>query len=176
MIMYDRQTESWWQQILGEGVVGAMTGQKLTPIVSWMESFSEYKDRNPDGLLMAQPAAVRPYGSNPYTAYDSSSKPFLYRGEMPPHGIEPLSRVLRVGDKAWPLERLREAEELTEDGLRITWTKGQASALDSREIAAGREVGNIRVFDASGDNVVHEVIFAFAFHAFFPEGTWMLGS
>jgi hypothetical protein len=81
-----------------------------------------------------------------------------------------------VGDKAWPLERLREAEELTEDGLRITWTKGQASALDSREIAAGREVGNIRVFDASGDNVVHEVIFAFAFHAFFPEGTWMLGS
>ncbi len=29
LVMYDRQTESWWQQFLGEGIVGEMTGKKL---------------------------------------------------------------------------------------------------------------------------------------------------
>ncbi|MGI9436571.1 MAG: DUF3179 domain-containing (seleno)protein, partial [Geminicoccaceae bacterium] len=32
LVMYDRQTESWWQQFLGEGIVGEMTGQTLDTI------------------------------------------------------------------------------------------------------------------------------------------------
>jgi hypothetical protein len=27
--MYDRQTESWWQQATGEAIVGELTGSKL---------------------------------------------------------------------------------------------------------------------------------------------------
>ncbi len=30
MIMFDRQTESWWQQISGEAIVGDLTGKTLT--------------------------------------------------------------------------------------------------------------------------------------------------
>jgi len=37
MIMYDRQTESWWQQFTGEGVVGDLQGVELTKIPSWMD-------------------------------------------------------------------------------------------------------------------------------------------
>jgi hypothetical protein len=29
MIMYDRQTESWWQQAVGEAIVGELTGTEL---------------------------------------------------------------------------------------------------------------------------------------------------
>ena len=177
MIMYDRQTESWWQQFTGEAIVGKLLGASLTTLPSWMESYAEYTARNPDGLVMAQPPALRPYGTNPYEGYDGSYRPFLYSGEMPPHDIEPLSRVVRVGDTAWPLTRLSEAGEIVEDGVRITWVSGQASALDSRDISKGRDVGTIRVFDAeTGAPVAHEVVFAFAFHAFSPEGTWRLGS
>ena len=176
MIMYDRQTESWWQQFNGEAIVGSLLGTKLTTLPTWMESFAEYKARNPEGLVMQQPGALRPYGTNPYVNYDSSRRPFLYSGEVPPHDIEPLSRVLRIESTAWPLERLSQAGEITEDGYRITWNAGQASALDKREIAQSRDIGTIRVFDAaSGDPVPHEVVFAFAFHAFEPEGTWKLG-
>jgi len=39
LVMYDRQTESWWQQILGEGIVGIMTGKQPTVIPSRLESF-----------------------------------------------------------------------------------------------------------------------------------------
>ncbi len=176
MIMYDRQTESWWQQALGEGIVGAMTGRQLKELPGWMESWALYRARNPDGLVMDQPDWPRSYGRNPYVGYDSLAKPFLYDGEMPPHGIEPLARVVHVGNRAWPLERVAKAGGLTEAGVTIDWTAGQASALDTGQIAKGRDVGNIRVRDAAtGRDLVHDVMFAFAFHAFHPDGKWMLG-
>ncbi len=174
MVMYDRQTESWWQQAIGEGIVGEMTGVQLTQLPTWMESWSEFRARNPDGLVMDQPNLPRQYGRNPYVGYDSSSRPFLYDGEMPPHGVLPLARVVRVGDRAWPLERLAKEREVTEAGVTISWNSGQASALDTSGVADGRDVGTIRVRDASGNDVPHDVMFAFAYHAFFPDGEWML--
>ena len=177
MIMYDRQTESWWQQFTGEAIAGFMTGAKLTPIPALLESWEAFRTAHPNGVVMAEPEDhSRQYGINPYRGYDSG-RPFLYRGENPPHGIAPLVRVVRVGDRAWPLSRLTETPQIEEAGFRITWAEGQASALDTEEIAQGREVGNIRVTDAdTGDIVVHEVVFAFAFHAFTPDGIWMLGN
>lgn len=173
LIMYDRETESWWQQAVGEGIVGEYTGAYLTPLPSWMESWSEFRTRNPEGLVMAEPAFPRTYGRNPYVSYDSSSRPFLYNGEMPPHGIQPLARVVRVGNRAWPVPRLAAEGEITEAGLTISWASGQASALDTARIGRGKDVGTIRV-RKDGKDVPHDVMFAFAFHAFFPDGEWML--
>jgi len=173
MVMYDRETESWWQQAIGRGIVGEHTGDELKQLPSWMESWAEYKARNPDGLVMAEPAYARTYGRNPYVSYDSSTRPFLYNGEMPPHGIPPLVRVVRVGERAWPVSRLAELGELSEAGLTLSWNAGQASALDSARIGEGKDVGTIRV-RKNGKDVPHDVMFAFAFHAFFPDGTWML--
>ena len=175
MVMFDRETESWWQQAIGEGIVGDLTGVELQTLPSWMESWGEFKARNPDGLVMDQPDTRRNYGANPYVRYDSSERPFLYRGEMPPHSIEPLVRVVRVGDAAWPMGRIAEAGELTEAGITFSWTGGQASALDTQQIGDGRDVGTIRVRDAEGNDLPHDVMFAFAFHAFWPTGDWMIG-
>jgi hypothetical protein len=175
LIMYDRETESWWQQATGDGIVGEMTGAELTQIASWQESWAEFKQRNPEGLVMAQPAFPRTYGRNPYVSYDSSTRPFLFNGEMPPHDIPALARVVRVDDRAWPVSRLAEHGEVTEAGYTISWASGQASALDSARIGSGKDVGTIRV-RRIGEDVPHDVIFAFAFHAFFPDGEWMLGN
>ncbi len=176
MIMYDRETESWWQQATGEGIVGRYSGAQLTKLPGFLESWAEFRDRNPDGLVMDQPTGfVRDYGRNPYVGYDTSARPFLYSGEMPPHGIDPLTRVVRVGERAWPLTRLAEAGEIAEAGVVLSWSAGQASALDTARIAEGRDVGSVRVRDGAGQDLVHDVMFAFAFHAFWPEGEWMLG-
>ncbi len=177
MIMYDRQTESWWQQFTGEAIVGVMTDAQLTMLPSLLQSWSAFSQANPDGLVMSEPSGFwRSYGSNPYVGYDGEGWPFLYRGEAPPHGIAPMARVIRVRDRAWPLTRLAKAKELVEEGLRLTWAEGQASALDRRSLSKGAEVGDIEVRDAeTGDLVVFEITFAFAFHAFHPDGRWMLG-
>jgi hypothetical protein len=176
MIMYDRESESWWQQAIGTGIVGVHTGDVLTQLPGWMESWEEFRTRNPGGLVMGEPAWNRAYGSNPYVSYDSSTRPFLYSGENPPHGIPPLMRVVRVGSTAWPMSRLSAEKGISEAGVKISWVSGQASALDARSVRDGKDVGSVRVRDAQGRDVPHDVMFAFAFHAFFPDGEWMLGN
>ncbi|MGR3622175.1 DUF3179 domain-containing protein [Pseudophaeobacter sp.] len=175
MVMYDRETQSWWQQAIGQAIVGRLAGAELTPLPSWMESWQSFSKRNPHGLVMAEPDYPRAYERNPYRGYDSSAWPFLYSGEPPPHGIEPLARVLRIGARAWPLSRLAKAGELREAGIVIRWSSGQASALDTASLSRGRDVGTIRVSDTAGQDLPHDLLFAFAFHAFWPQGKWMLG-
>lgn len=174
MVMYDRETQSWWQQATAEAIVGDLTGTRLKQVPAWMESWDQFRARNPQGLVMDEPGYDRSYGRNPYAGYDSASRPFLYTGENPPHGIPPLERVVRVGDRAWPLTRVRREGGVREAGVAITWEEGQASALDHATIAKGRDVGTVRVRDAQGRDVAHDVMFAFAFHAFWPNGTWMV--
>jgi hypothetical protein len=54
-----------------------------------------------------------------------------------------------VGDRAWPLTRL--AEEGPDRSRRHDHlAAGKSSALDSAEIAEGRDVGQIRVRDGDG--------------------------
>ena len=58
--------------------------------------------------------------------------------------------------------------------LLLTWEAGQSSALDTRKIDQGRDVGNILVRRKTGGELVdvpYDVTFAFVFHAFRPNGT-----
>ena len=174
MVMFDRETDSWWQQAIGEGIVGHHNGDKLVQLPAWMESWDEFSARNPEALVMDEPGWPRDYGRNPYVNYDSSRRPFLYSGENPPHDVPPLMRVVRIGDHAWTLDRLRTEGQVSEEGYVISWQSGQASALDSSRIGEGRDVGSIRVKNSDGADVPHDVMFAFAFHAFWPDGKWML--
>ncbi len=175
MVMYDRETESWWQQALGIGIVGEHMGTELEVLPTWIESWERFRERNPGGLVMVRPGWPRAYGLNPYVGYDGARRPFLYSGEDPPHGIPPLARVVRVGDRAWPLARLAEAGEIAEAGVVLVWARGAASALDTGRIGDGRDIGQVRVRDANGRDLPHDVMFAFAFDAFWPDGEWMLG-
>jgi len=43
LVMYDRQTESWWQQASGEAIVGALTGLRLTPLPAQIISWATFK-------------------------------------------------------------------------------------------------------------------------------------
>lgn len=174
MVMYDRETQSWWQQALGTGIVGQLTDVKLVELPVWMESWAAFREAHPDGLVMVEPPYRRAYGMNPYQNYDSSHRPFLYSGENPPHGVPPLMRVVRVGDAAWTFDRLRAEKEISENGVTLTWVDEQSSALDTANIGGGKSVGAIRVRDGAGKDVAHDVMFAFAFHAFWPEGDWMV--
>jgi hypothetical protein len=171
LVMWDRQTESWWQQFTGEGIVGEMTGTQLTMLPVRVESFDKFKGRFPDGEVLLSPRGGP--GFNPYAGYDTSPQPFLYRGTFP-EGIRPLNYVLAVEDEAWSIELLQRERRVEKDGLIITWEPGQNAAMDRRNISDGRDIGNIVVQRKEGEelvDVVHDVTFAFSFHAFNKEGT-----
>ena len=173
LIMYDRQTESWWQQFTGAGIVGAMTGKTLTMLPARVESFATFRERGGGKVLVPTNPNLRPYGMNPYAGYDRAPRPFLYRGGYP-EGIEPMAYVVAVGKDAWPLDLLRKAGTIEAGDLRLTWRPGQNSALDSAEIAKGRDIGNVAAQRRAGGrwvDAVHDLTFAFVFHAFAPDGT-----
>lgn len=174
LVMYDRQTETWWQQFSGEGIIGTLTGKSLKMIPARIESFDLFRAAFPDGKVL-QPGEPRrrSYGYNPYEGYDSSARPFLYDGEY--DGPVPMmARLVAVGEKAWALEALRQHQEIIDGDLKLSWTSGQASALDSSKISEGRDVGNIVVQrrDTTGEfrDEVHDITFAFVFKAFRPNG------
>jgi hypothetical protein len=177
LVMYDRQTESWWQQFTGEAIVGAMTGQRLRLVPARLESFERFRERFPQGqVLVPTNPNARNYGRNPYVGYDASGqRPFLYDGTLP-HGIEPMERVVAVETapgrhEAWALTLLRRRGTIEGADLLIRWQAGQASALDTASIRAGRDVGNVVVQRRQGDQLVdvpYDVTFAFVFHAFRP--------
>src|SRR5215467_13138550 len=95
LVMYDRQTESWWQQFTGEAVVGTLTGQQLRLIPSRLESFERFRHRFPEGqVLVPRDPSARNYGRNPYIGYDATGRrPFLYDGSLPDR-IDPMERVV----------------------------------------------------------------------------------
>ena len=174
MVMYDRQTESWWQQFTGTGIVGEMNGRILAMLPARVESLAKFRERYPGGkVLVPSDPNFRPYGNKPYLGYDTSARPFLYRCEMP-KGIAPLAYVVKVGKQAWPLEKLKKAGTIVTGDLTLSWTKGQNSALDQQEISEGRDIGNVvvrrKTFQGMKDEV-HDLTFAFVFHAFVDGGT-----
>ena len=176
LLMYDRQTETWWQQFTGNGVVGELAGARLTMIPSRTESFARFKARTPKGdVMIPKNPDFRQYGVNPYQSYDQASYPFLYRGPLPKN-VEPMVRVVAVGDKAWSLSLVREKKQMRVGDLKISWSPGQNSALDTRRIRDGRDVGNVVVQKKTANgwqDVVFDVTFAFVFNAFNPGATIM---
>jgi len=168
LIMYDRQTESWWQQFMGEAIVGEMTGISLEIIPSRVESWSLVKKEHPSAeVLIPGDEYMRDYGRNPYVGYSKAARPFLYGGELP-KDIAPMASVLVVGKKAWSLELIKEKKTIKDDGLVISWQSGMASALEGQTVFDGEDIGNIRV-QKGGKDVAHHLTFAFAFHAFHPK-------
>lgn len=179
LVMYDRQTESWWQQFLGEAIVGEMLGTQLKMIPVRIESFARFKERGGGQVLVPTHGGARDYGRNPYERYDSRKRPYpFFKGKLP-DGIPPLARVVVIGKEAFSLQLLQEKGRIEKGDLVLTWEKGQASALDAGIIAEGRDVGNVVVQRKTADGMkdaVHDISFAFAFHAFHPDGkihtTW----
>lgn len=169
LIMYDRQTQSWWQQYEGSAIIGDLMGTRLKTLASRLESFADFKKRAPNGLiLMPNDSSFRDYGRNPYVGYDRSALPFLFKGKLPKH-IAPMIRVIAVDGLAVSLPLLAQQHEIEKEGLLFSWHQGQNSALDSAHITQGRDIGNV-IVSRDGVDVPYVVTFAFAYFAFNPKG------
>ncbi len=174
MVMYDSNTESWWQQFLGEALMGELTGTQMKMLPARLESLERFRSRATNGkVLVPTNAKARPYGLTPYVGMDSAP---VSRRRFPyplPEGVSPFARVVVVENQAWTLTLLRERKRVEQDGLIITWVPGQNSIHDAREIALGRDVGNVVVQRRTVkglEDIPYDVSFAFAFSAFRPGG------
>ncbi len=157
LVMYDRQTETWWQQATGEGLVGVYAGRELTFAPSRMLDWRTVRALHPGARVLSRDTGHnRPYGRNPYQGYDRSSSPFsrFIRAKKDDR-LPAMERVvaLRHGEAsvAYPFSELEKARVVNDeiDGVPVVvfWAPGAASSVDARSIADGREVGSTAVFD-----------------------------
>jgi hypothetical protein len=178
LVMYDRQTESWWQQFGGEALVGRLTGASLEQLPSRIVPWADFQREHAGGRVLSRDTGfARPYGENPYVGYDSvDSSPIFPTTNVDDERLPPKERVVFIerGAEAVvvPFSTLREKKvvrvEIGGSKLLVRWRPGVASALDEAEIAAGCDTGAAEVRQG-GRLVSFDQPFWFAVAAFRPE-------
>lgn len=81
LIMWDHETQSWWQQFTGEAIVGELTGTQLVNVPSVVVSWGDFKAEHPNGKVLANQTGSR-VDLVSYAGYDAEGTAFLFRGEV----------------------------------------------------------------------------------------------
>ena len=125
LVMFDRQTNSYWPQTGGKAVVGVLTGARLAVLPSSMTTYDAWLRVHPDTLVLSSATGLdRSYASDPFRNYATSvnagrvpfpvSSEFLNDNRLPSGDL-----VLVVDDgeraRAYPLNQLGDA------ALHDTW-------------------------------------------------------
>jgi Protein of unknown function (DUF3179) len=178
LVMYDRQTESWWQQFGGQALGGEHAGTRLDRLPARIVAWREFAMQHTNGRVLSRDTGHdRPYGANPYECYDDvDSSPLFPVANAGDERLPPKERVVFVerGDDAVvvpysALER-KPAVRVVVGGeqLVVRFRHGPVSALDTPAIAEGREVGAAEVL--RDDRLVEfEEPFWFVVAAFRPD-------
>jgi Protein of unknown function (DUF3179) len=178
LVMYDRQTESWWQQFGGRSLVGELTGAELEQLPARIIAWREFRREHRGGTVLSRDTGhARSYGQNPYPGYDDvDSSPFFMTRNSGDKRLPAKERVVFIerGDEAIaiPFSTLRRRRvvrlEVDERRLVVRWRAGVASSLDRDSVAGGRDVGAAEVRE-NGRLVAFDEPFWFAVAAFRPK-------
>jgi hypothetical protein len=74
LIMYDRQTDSWWAQATGGAIQGTLKGSTLTAVPSEMMTWKQWRDLHPGTLVLAPPGGSTRGSRDQYASYHSSNR------------------------------------------------------------------------------------------------------
>lgn len=155
MVMFDRETESLWQQITGEAIVGSHTGKRLAMIPSQTVAFDLVVQQYPAAKVMSRSTGYsREYGKNPYVGYEFGNQLMFPVRTSKLRGARLLERVVALDSKsasrAYPFSALKKAPVVQGeiDGMSyvIFFSEKSKSALDAERLADSRNVGAAGVF------------------------------
>ena len=191
LVMYDRQTETWWQQATGEGLVGEYAGEHLTFVPITVLSWRDVKAQRPSARVLSKetgfpPAFTERYGNSPYQGYDRQRAPWaeFFRFGREDGRLEAMERIVALENDdehlAVPFSVL--AEERVANvrvgalDVVVFWAPGTASAVDNATISRGRDVGSSTTFapDFGGRRLTFEPVGDGAFRDRETGSTWNL--
>jgi hypothetical protein len=166
LILYDFLTESWWQHLTGESMVGEFAGRELTLIPSLIISYKEFFDQYPDGKILSPKTGSKyekQYGTIPYEKYDDpESKPYerFFNSKEISTKLKPMERVVNIEHsgkrKIYPYSIISEKKIINDshNGLDIVifYESGTVSVLDNVIVKDSRDIGSVTVFNPTVDN------------------------
>jgi hypothetical protein len=171
LLMYDRETDSEWPQLLGGSIRGVHKGQRLASVPLVWTSWAAWRTAHPDTLVLStDTGSIRSYGSDPYGSYPRRSGyyvdgepifPVLARDERFP--AKDVVIGIRAGTAALAVHRELVRRErsvpvtIAGRGLTVAWD----DTLDTAVVTGGDPT--VDVLDAMW----------FAWYAFHPHTTVM---
>jgi hypothetical protein len=166
LIMYDEETETYWQQIDGVGIVGELTGQELLRVSVDTVIWRDWKENHKDSEVLSQETGInRNYGKDPYGSYYEDS--FLF------FGVENEDNRIHSKDVIFGIEvsgvfKAYREEDLIKDGKIEDVVNGVGIIVERMND------GRVKITRKdSGEVIVKERDFWFAWYAFHPEtGLW----
>ena len=165
-VMYDKETESMWQQLTGEAVVGEMTGKKLVVVPVDVVTWGEWKHQHPQTVVLSLDTGYkREYGEHPYGTYETDSALYYPTERVLPEGVLPKTIVYGVvandKSKAYTLEAIK--REIADDGV-------LNDRIGDKRVRISYSLGHVFVEDISSRGRLLPVrTFAFAWKAFYPK-------
>ena len=164
--MYDDKTDTYWQQIDGNAIVGELTGYELKAISIDTVVWRDYKKNNPDAEVLSQNTGMsRNYGRDPYGSYYEDS--FLF------FPVDNSDERIHSKTVVFGIEVNGEFKAYQEDDLiakgTIEDTIGGANIKLERD-----ESGIIKITNLdTNEEIIKERDFWFAWYAFHPDtGLW----
>ncbi len=169
MVMADKQTESWWQQLLGKAIVGELAGAELELIPSLVVSVKEFFERYPGGKILSKDSgslqARQAYGKNYYENYDNEdAKPYgrFFDEKNLDHRLPPMERIVDIRSlgefKVYPFSIASEKgvinDEFNGKNVVLFYQAGVVSVLDKKEISESKDIGTVTVFNSVLDGEV----------------------
>ena len=167
MIMADKESQSWWQQLMGLGIVGAYTDVELTIIASQVITVESFFVRYPNGQILSPETGTEGeenYGKNPYIGYDNiDNKPYdrFYDPDSVDNRLPAMERIIDIKGKenfkVYPLSILAKKgvinDNFEDEPYVLFYQKGMVSVLDQQEISKSRSVGSATVFSRQLDEL-----------------------
>lgn len=78
LVLYDRATETLWDQIEAKGVVGTMTDVELTLVPVSMSKWAKWRDKHPDTLILSTDTGFEyDYTQDRFAEYRDSTRLFM---------------------------------------------------------------------------------------------------
>ena len=112
VLLYDRETESLWSQLLRRGVSGEYAGAKLRTLPAYHTTWRDWRRLHPQTeVLTTDTGVARDYDSDPYAGYDKSAATYFPASPAAPREFHPKEWVLGVASggeaKAYPFSQLQ---------------------------------------------------------------------
>ena len=159
--MYDELTDTYWQQIDGKAIVGDLVGQELKELSIDTVTWREWKAAHPDSQVLSQNTGMRrSYGNDPYGNYYEDSFVFfpVENSDNRIHAKTPILGI-EINNQFKAYKR----EEITTSPIQdvVAGVNIKVEKLeDSRVIITNTD---------TGEEIVKEEDFWFAWYAFHPE-------
>ncbi len=163
VLLYDRETESLWSQLMKRAVTGPLKGQVLEMLPLEHTTWQRWRSLHPNTLILSKDTGYfRNYQTDPYTGYQDSTGTYFPVTQLDPR-YHPKQQTLGLEVqghfKAYPFLELDRAGGEVSDALagqnyRIFYDRGSRSAW---------------VQDPGGQKIPSVTVYWFAWMAFHPE-------